>query len=392
MLAYVVIDGVVASEFEAVREVFAANFAEQGDVGAAVAVYRYGQPMVDLWGGLADPESARPWGRDTVQLVYSATKGVTATVAHLLAQRGELDLDAPVTRYWPEFGAAGKGDIPVRWLLTHQAGLAALDKPVPLADALTWRPMVDALAAQMPNWPPGTAHGYHGRTFAWLVGEVIQRATGRTVGRVLAEDIAAPFGVDFFIGLPESERHRVSRLVFAPKVDLASIPDELIPAELQPMVIAMRDPEALVNRAFEVTDPAGIDFNDPAVHAAEIPSSNGIGTARGLARLYAATIGEVDGVRLLTPETVAAAAREQAAGIDRVLMLPNRYATGYMLPTEGLVLGGPNSFGHPGRGGSLAFADPDTGIAFAYVTNYIVEGAPDLRARNLVDAVTSAIA
>ncbi|MEU0505395.1 serine hydrolase domain-containing protein [Nocardia sp. NPDC005998] len=391
MLWGMVIDGFVASGFEAVREVFAANFAEQGDVGAAVTVYRDGEPVVDLWGGLADPEGERPWERDTLQLVYSATKGVTATVAHLLAQRGELELDAPVARYWPEFAAAGKGDIPVRWLLSHQAGLAALDKPVPLADALAWGPMVDALAAQAPNWAPGTAHGYHGRTFAWLVGEVIQRATGRTVGRILAEEIAAPLGIDFFIGLPEAERHRVSRLVFAPKVDVASVPEEFIPEELRPMVAAMRDPEALVNRAFQVTDPADIDFNDPAVHAAEIPSSNGIGTARGLARLYAATIGEVDGARLLTPETRTAATREQASGIDRVMMLEDRYASGYMLPTAGFALGGPNSFGHPGRGGSLGFADPDTGIAFAYVTNYIIEGAPDLRARNLVDAVNQAL-
>ncbi|WP_433685110.1 serine hydrolase domain-containing protein [Nocardia sp. CA-119907] len=387
-----VIDGFVASGFEPVREVFAANFAEQGDVGAAVTVYRDGEPVVDLWGGLADPEGERPWERDTLQLVYSATKGVTATVAHLLAQRGELELDAPVARYWPEFAAAGKGDIPVRWLLSHQAGLAALDKAVPLADALAWGPIVDALAAQAPNWPPGTAHGYHGRTFAWLVGEVIQRAAGRTVGRILAEEIAGPLGIDFFIGLPAAERHRVSRLVFAPKVDVASVPEEFVPAELRPMVAAMRDPEALVNRAFEVTDPADIDFNDPAVHAAEIPSSNGIGTARGLARLYAATIGEVDGARLLTPETLAAATREQASGIDRVMMLEDRYASGYMLPTAGFALGGPNSFGHPGRGGSLGFADPDTGIAFAYVTNYIIEGAPDLRARNLVDAVNQALA
>ena len=391
MLGDMVIDGFVASGFEAVRQAFAENFADGGDVGAAVTVYRGGEPVVDLWGGLADPAGERPWERDTLQLVYSATKGVTSTVAHLLAQRGELELDAPVARYWPEFAAADKGDIPVRWLLSHQAGLAALDTPVPLADALAWDPMVDALAAQTPNWTPGTAHGYHGRTFAWLVGEVIRRATGRTVGRILAEDIAVPFGIDFFIGVPAAERHRVSQLVFAPKVDVSSLPEEMIPEELRPMVIAMRDPQALVNRAFQVTDPPDIDFNDPAVQAAEIPSSNGIGTARGLARLYASTIGEVDGARLLTPETLAAATREQASGIDRVMMIPDRYATGYMLPTEGFAFGGPNSFGHPGRGGSLAFADPDAGIAFAYVPNYIIESAPDLRARNLVDAVSKSL-
>ncbi|QIS13049.1 serine hydrolase domain-containing protein [Nocardia arthritidis] len=385
------IDGEVATGFERVRAVFAANFAETDEVGAAVAVYRDGQPVVDLWGGQADPGAGRAWERDTLQLVYSATKGVTSTVAHLLAQRGEIDLDAPVAKYWPEFAAAGKADIPVRWLLTHQAGLAALDRPVPLADALAWQPMADALAAQAPNWTPGTAHGYHGRTFGWLVGEVIRRATGRTVGRILAEEIAGPLGVEFFIGLPESERRRVSRLVFGPKVDPNAIPDELIPPAMAPLIAALRDPESLANRAFQVTDPAEIDFDSPEVHAVEMPASNGIGTARGLARLYAALIGEVDGVRLFTPETLAAATREQAAGIDRVMMFEDRYATGYMLPTETIPLSGPSAFGHPGRGGSLAFADPDRGIAFGYVTNYILEGAPDFRASNLVAAVLDSL-
>ncbi|MFQ6395404.1 serine hydrolase domain-containing protein [Nocardia sp. KC 131] len=387
-----VIEGTVAPGYNAVREAFAANFAERGDVGAAVCVYLDGKPVVDLWGGLADPDVERPWERDTLQLVYSATKGVTATVAHLLAQRGQLDLDAPVTRYWPEFAAAGKADIPVRWLLSHRAGLAALDKPVPVADALAWQPMVAALAAQSPNWPPGTAHGYHGRTFAWLVGEVIRRATGHTVGQILATDIAGPLGIDFFIGLPAAQRPRVSRLVFAPAIDTSAIPEELIPEELRALVAAMKDPDSLANRAFQITDPPDIDFNAPAVQAAEIPSSNGIGTARGLARLYASLVSEVDGVRLLSPDTLAGAIAEQASGIDRVMMLPDRYATGFMLPTVGFPLGGPTSFGHPGRGGALAFADPRRRLAFAYTPNYIIEGAPDLRARTLVEAVDGALA
>ncbi|KAA8886085.1 beta-lactamase family protein [Nocardia colli] len=385
------IDGTVAPGFEAVRGAFAANFADQGDIGAAVCVYLDGRPVVDLWGGLADPDAGRPWERDTLQLVYSATKGVVAAATQLLVERGLLDLDAPVARYWPEFAAAGKGEIPVRWLLTHQAGLAAIDKPVPLADALAWTPMVDALAAQTPNWTPGTDHGYHGRTFGWLVGEVIRRITGRTVGQFLAEEIAGPYDVDFFIGLPAAQRDRVSRLVFAPKPDLDSVPDKLIPEQLRPMVAAMRDPESLANRAFQITDPPDIDFNSPAVHAAEIPASNGIGTARGLARLYASLVGEVDGKRLLTVETLTAAIREQTSGIDRVIMLPDRYATGFMLPIADLTLGGPNTFGHPGRGGSLGYADPERNLAFAYVTNYIVEGAVDLRARNLVDALETAL-
>ncbi|WP_019930326.1 serine hydrolase domain-containing protein [Nocardia sp. BMG111209] len=384
------IDGTVAPGFEPVRDAFAANFEKAGEVGAAVAVYRDGQPVVDLWGGLADPATDRPWERDTLQLVYSATKAVTAAAAHLLAQRGELDLDAPVSRYWPEFAAAGKSAIPVRQLLSHRAGLPALDHPVPLADALTWEPMVTALAAQRPLWEPGTAHGYHGRTFGWLVGEVIRRVSGRSPGRFVAEEITGPHGIDFFIGLPDTERNRVSRLVFAPQPDYSAIPIDRIPEALRPLLAAAADPESLSNRAFAVTDPADPDFDSPAVQAAEIPASNGIGTARGLARFYATLIGDVDGHRLLTADTLADATVEQAAGIDRVMLLPSRYASGFMLPTESFALGGPASFGHPGRGGALGFADPTRGLAFGYVTNYIVEGALDLRAADLAAAVNAA--
>ncbi len=385
------ISGTVEPGFELVKAAFERNFAEHGDIGAAVAVYRDGRPVVDLWGGSADPDAGRPWERDTMTLVYSATKGVLATAAHLLVERGQLDLDAPVTRYWPEFAAAGKGEIPVRWLLSHQAGLAALDKPVPLDAALSWGPMVEALAAQRPEWQPGTAHGYHGRTFGWLVGEVIRRMSGRTPGRFVAEEIAGPLGVDFFIGLPEAERDRVARLIYAPKLDPGAMSIEDVPEELRPIIAAMQDPESLMNRAFQVTDPADPDFNSAAVQSAEIPSSNGIGTARGLARLYAALIGEVDGVRLLSPATLADAVREQAAGIDRVVMMPSSIASGYMLPSGGLELGGPGTFGHPGRGGSLAYADPARALSFAYIPNYIIEGALDPRGAGLVAAVNEAL-
>jgi CubicO group peptidase (beta-lactamase class C family) len=387
------INGEVAAGFEPVREAFAANFARHGDIGAAVCVYRDGRPVVDLWGGVADPDAGRPWARDTLQLVYSATKGATATAAHLLAQRGALDLDAPVAEYWPEFAANGKAEIPVRWLLSHRAGVVALDDPVPLADALAWQPMAAALAAQRPAWTPGTAHGYHGRTFGWLVGEVIRRVSGRTPGRFFAEEIAAPLGLDFFIGLPASERGRVSRMVYKqPDFDLAAAPPEAIPEEFRELVAALLDQTSLYNRAFSVTDPAQIDFNSPEVQAAEIPASNGIGTARGLARMYAGLIGEVDGVRLLTPETVAAAAKEQSCGTDRVILVPSRFGSGYMLPTDVNPLTGPASFGHPGRGGSLGFADPEHGIAFGYVMNHIIEGAPDdVRATSLVEAVRESL-
>ncbi|MFI6561151.1 serine hydrolase domain-containing protein [Streptomyces sp. NPDC050534] len=387
------IDGEVGAGFEPVREAFEANFSQRGDIGAAVCVYQHGRPVVDLWGGVADPETDRPWSRDTLQLVYSATKGATATAAHLLVQRGELDLDAPVATYWPEFAANGKADIPVRWLMSHQAGLIALDQPVPLDEALAWDPMVAALAAQRPLWEPGTAHGYHGRTWGWLVGEVIRRVSGRTPGRFFADEIARPLGLDFFIGLPASERHRVSRMVYQQAgVDLTAVPIEAIPEAFRELVAAMSDPNSFTNRAFAITDPAEIDFNSPDVQAAEIPASNGIGTAQALARMYAALIGEVDGVRLFTPETLESATKEQAAGKDQVLLLPSRFSSGYMLPTEDLPMTGPSAFGHMGRGGSLAFADPEHGIAFGYALNNIIEGAEDLRAGTLVDAVRRSLA
>ncbi|MEV6122503.1 serine hydrolase domain-containing protein [Streptomyces sp. NPDC052077] len=383
-----IINGDVAPGFEPVREAFAANFARRGDIGAAVCVYRHGRPVVDLWGGIADSGTGRPWTRDTLQLVYSATKGATTTAAHMLAERGLLDLDAPVASYWPEFAANGKADIPVRWLLSHRAGLVTVDEPLPLADALAWDPMTAALAAQRPQWAPGTAHGYHGRTWGWLVGEVIRRVSGRTPGRFFADEIAVPLGLDFHIGLPASERDRVSRMTYrSPSVDLATLLAEADSEELREQAAAWLDPDSLSNRAFAVTDPAAIDFDSPEVQAAELPSSNGIGTARSLARMYAATIGEVDGVRLLTPATLASATAEQAVGRDRVMTIPSRFGTGYMLPTDRTPMTGPNAFGHTGRGGSLAFADPDRGLAFGYVMNHIVSGPDDERAAALVEAV-----
>ncbi|MFI2721413.1 serine hydrolase domain-containing protein [Streptomyces collinus] len=382
------IDGEVAAGFEPVREAFAANFSQHGDIGAAVCVYQYGRPVVDLWGGIADPETGRPWTQDTLQLVYSATKGATATAAHMLAERGTLDLDAPVAKYWPEFATNGKADIPVRWLLSHQAGLIALDQPVPLNEALAWHPMAAALAGQRPLWTPGTAHGYHGRTWGWLVGEVIRRVSGQTPGRFFADEIAAPLGLDFFIGLPADQRDRVSRMVYQrPAVDLTTVPAASIPEGLRELVAAWRDPNSFSNRAYAVTDPAEINFDSPEVQAAELPASNGIATARALARMYAALIGEVDGVRLLAPETLESATKEQAGGKDQVMLIPSRFSSGYMLPTETNPMIGPLSFGHTGRGGSLGFADREHGVAFGYVMNNIIGGADDTRAASLAEAV-----
>ncbi|MFD8530136.1 serine hydrolase domain-containing protein [Streptosporangium canum] len=386
------IGGDTAPGFEEVREAFAANLAGGQEVGAAVGVYLHGRKVVDLWGGIADPETGRRWERDTLQVVFSTTKGVTAACAHLLSQRGELDLDAPVAEYWPEFAAHGKDRVPVRWLLTHQAGLPAIDHPITPAEAIAWHPMVTALAAQRPFWEPGTEHGYHAHTYGWLVGEVVRRVTGRSLGTFLAEEIAAPLGLDLWIGLPETERRRVSRIVAAPlDLDaLARIDLDALAEPAREVMGAYADPTSLTRRSMAVVTPP-LNHDDPDEQAAEMPSTNGICTARALARFYAALIGEVDGQRILASDTLAAATAEQVSGTDRVLRVPVRIGTGFGLPTPDAFWYSPTAFGFPGYGGSLGFADPANGLAFGYVMNHIQEGVPDRRAATLLDAVHSAI-
>src|SRR6201991_624214 len=386
------IGGGTTAGFEIGREAFAENLKGDDEVGAAVAVYLHGRKVVDLWGGLADPEQDRMWERDTLQVVYSTTKAVTATCALLLAQRGELDLDAPVAEYWPEFAANGKEHIPVRWLLTHQAGLPTIDSPITPAEAIAWDPMVTALAAQRPFWEPGTEHGYHGLTYGWLVGEVVRRVSGRSIGTYLAEEIAAPLGLDLWIGLPKSEQHRVSRIITAvPDFEALSRVDlNAVPQAVRDVMAAYADPTSLTVRSLRAVTPA-LDHNNPDEQRAEMPSTNGICTARALARFYAALIGEVDGHRILEPDVLAAATTQQASGIDRILRVPVRIGTGLGLPTPDTFWYSPNAFGFPGLGGSLGFADPATGLAFGYVMNRINEGTPDLRAAILVDAVRTAM-
>ncbi|MEV4630220.1 serine hydrolase domain-containing protein [Micromonospora sp. NPDC049523] len=370
------IEGTVAPGFEPVRAAFAANFERHSEVGAAVSVYLHGRKVVDLWGGTADPQTDRAWHHDTLQAIYSATKSATAACAHLLAQRGHLDLDAPVADYWPEFSAAGKERIPVRWLLSHQAGLPALDRRMPLADALAWEPMVAALAAQTPEWEPGTAHGYHGLTYGWLVGEVVRRVSGRSLGAYFTQEIGDPLGLDFWIGLPKTEQHRVSRIVEPPS---------------QAETLALADPTSLIMRTMLITSEP-LDLNDPDVQAAEVPAVNGICTAQSLARFYAALIGEVDEVRILDANTLATATAEQASGVDRVLGVPTRPALGFGLPLPDMPWYSSSAFGFPGLGGSLGYADPATGIAFGYVMNRLhADMTPDHRAASLVQAMHASL-
>ena len=349
--------GYAAPRFAAVRDAFVDNFERHGDLGAACCVYRHGEPVVDLWGGFADLAAGRFWEEDTAVIVFSATKGVTATCVHLLVERGALDLDVPIADYWPEFAAAGKGAIPLRWALSHRAGLAAVEGQLTLAEVLAWDPVVRAIAAQAPNWEPGTAHGYHARSYGWILGEVVRRVTGRSLGRWFAEEIAAPLGLDLWIGCPPQLAARRARVI-PPAAGLPSIADLLGADSLTARV--MSGPSGL----FNYDDM----WNRDDILAAEMPSSNAVATARALARLYAALIGEVDGMRVLRPETVARAAAVESQGADRVLLLPTSFGLGYMRPPMLAPGCGPHSFGHTGAGGSLAFADPESGISFGYVT------------------------
>ena len=207
------VEGHCEPGFDGVRTALATVLGELGDTGAACCVYRHGRAVVDLWGGVADVATERPWAHDTIQVVFSATKGITGACVHQLAERGQLDLETPVARWWPEFGAAGKAEIPIAWVLAHRAGLPAVEAPLTLAQVVAWEPVVAAIAAQAPSWPPGTAHGYHVRTFGWILGEVVRRVSGRPIGRYVADEIAAPFGLDFRIGLSPGDAGRVATII-----------------------------------------------------------------------------------------------------------------------------------------------------------------------------------
>ncbi|MEU6817062.1 serine hydrolase domain-containing protein [Streptomyces sp. NPDC046860] len=379
------VHGTVAEGFEPVREAFAANFARLGERGAAVAVYRDGHRVVDLWAGTRDLDGTAPWERGTAQVVRSATKGIAATALLLLHQRGLLDLDAPVGAYWPEFKAAGKERALVRDLLAHRAGVPVLDRPLTPEEAADPDLGAAAVAAQAPVWEPGTDHGYHAQTYSWLTGELVRRITGRPVGEFVAAETAAPTGADIWLGLPDSEQSRAGR------VGPVAAPETAGALKVRPkraVADAYADPESLTRRAFAAITPAP-DENAPAYRRAALPASNGVATADGLARVYASLIGEVDGgTRLFTPQTMELARAEASAGPDRVLVVGTRFGLGFMLHGPASPLLAPGSFGHPGRGGALAFADPGSGIAFGYVTNgFSGTVTADPRAQSLVRAL-----
>ena len=381
-MSAVAVGGTCAEGFEAVGEAFAANFVDPGELGAAVAVVVDGRLAVDLWGGVADPRTGRPWEEGTPVLVYSATKGPTALCALLLWERGALDLDAPVADVWPEFAAAGKGAVSTRHLLTHQAGLPVFDQPIAFSDCHDPDLVAARLAAQAPRWEPGTAHGYHPLTYGWLVGEVVRRVAGATVGRFLAEEVTGPLGLDLWIGLPPEREASLARLA-AGRFDLAgAAPGDPALA----FVAAILDTTSLAFLAFS-NPPGQFDvesFNAPDLHQAEWPAANGIATARALARLY----GELACDRVVSAATVGEASRAQVSGPDLVLAVDTTFGLGFSLQSPVAAAGGPGTFGHEGAGGSVAFADRTRGLGFAYVTNQLTASlGADRRARRLVAAL-----
>ncbi|MFI8168109.1 serine hydrolase domain-containing protein [Streptomyces sp. NPDC085931] len=379
------VHGTVAEGFEPVREAFARNFDALGERGAAVAVLRDGRPVVDLWAGTKDVDGTAPWERGTAQVVRSATKGVAAAVLLLLRQRGLLDLDAPVGHYWPEFKARGKERVLVRHVLNHRAGLPVLDRPLTPEEALDPLRGPEAVAAQTPVWEPGTDHGYHALTYGWLVDELVRRVTGQGTGEWLAAQVTGPLGIDLWLGLPAAEAGRAGRVG---RVEGPEPAGGLRARPKRSVTEAYQDPESLTRRAFAAITPFP-EQNDPAYLAAALPATNAVATAEGLARFYAALIGDTAGAaRLFTPETVELARAEESAGPDRVLVVGTRFGLGYMLHGTASPFLAPGSFGHPGRGGALGFADPETGIAFGYVTNgFRKTVTADPRAQALVRAV-----
>ncbi|MDC0360249.1 beta-lactamase family protein [Alphaproteobacteria bacterium] len=387
-----VIEGSYAPAFEGVYQVFRQNFEESGEQGAAICVSVGGETVVDLWGGVADPKTAAPWQNDTVAVVFSCTKAATALAAHLLADRGALDLDAPVALIWPEFTAAGKEGVTMRMLLDHTAGLPALRTPLKPDCLLDWGYMTSRLAAEAPFWEPGTRSGYHAITFGYLVGEVVRRVSGQSLGAFFQEEIARPLRIDFWIGLPESEEPRV-----APITPYRFNKDD----EEPPFIRAARTKGSIANLfIFNHGDWMARGVNTRAGRAAEIGAAGGITNGRGLCGMFEALL-KPGGPLGLSAKTLAGFSETSSAThMDATLQMPTRFGPGFMHAMDNRrrpgggdsVILGPKAFGHVGAGGSLGFADPDAGMAFGYVMS---RQGPGLllneRGQRLVDAAYGAL-
>ena len=368
------VHGTVAPGFERVREEFARNLRERGELGAACAAYVGGEKVVDLWGGVRDARSGAPWQEDTVVVLFSTSKGLAAMTLALAHARGLLDYDERVATYWPEFAAAGKEDVTVRQLIGHEAGLPIVDEPLNPEILRDFDRLGTALARQRPIWAPGARHGYHGVSLGWFEGELMRRVDpqGRSLGRVFAEDIAAPLGVDVFFGVPDDfdDERRLARIERSSPVKALTRLHHLPPR----MAVAMANPRSISARTFanpRFRTPASVDRRE--YRTLEFPAGGGVGGARDVARAYAAFAAREPELGLTT-DTLEQLKRfplpPSEGWDDVVLKVPTAFSLGFARPFGPFRFGsGPSAFGHPGAGGSFAFADPEREVAFAYVMN-----------------------
>ncbi|MET0274421.1 MAG: serine hydrolase domain-containing protein [Phenylobacterium sp.] len=386
------IHGHCAPAFAAVREAFERNFAEHGELGAAVAVRHEGEVVVDLWGGAADA-AGRPWEADTLAVVFSSTKGLAALCIHILADRGLIDFEAPVARYWPEFAANGKAAITVAMALSHQAGLPVWQEALPEGALFDWAFAARRLAGEAPLWEPGTAHGYHGLTIGWLEGELVRRITGQTIGAFFQREVAEALGAEAWIGLPEAEHHRVSELKL-PEPDPSS--DFFRKVAQEPDWYGAK----LVTNDGGDIGPATV--NGARRRAMEHPSAGGVTHARGLAHIYAplSLDGALGDLRLVSPDRLPGMRTvRSASSCDLVLRLPTTFTLGFSKTWGARSLGpgnhvilGEQAFGTPGFGGSLGFADGEARMSFGYVMNRMGGGVGlNDRGQGLVDAAYRAV-
>ncbi|HEX2848977.1 MAG TPA: serine hydrolase domain-containing protein [Acidimicrobiales bacterium] len=377
------VEGRCDARFRAVRDAFERNFIEHRELGAAVCVIVDGDPVVDLAGGWRDEARSHPWAPDTLVNVFSVGKGLASACALLLVDRGVIALDEPLARAWAEMAGEGRDAITLRHVLSHRAGLPAIREPLAPDAMLDWHTMTAALARTVPWWPPGSAHGYHVNTFGFLVGEVVRRAAGCSVGTFLRDEIARPFGADVHVGLPRSEHARVADFVWPRPSTVDGTGPATAPAV---PAVALSNEMALL----AYSNPAGVSgagfVNTPEWRAAELPSTNGHATAAGVASAYAGL------PRLLSAGILGEATTEHSAGDDLVLGRPSRFGLGFQLPQPERPLG-PNAatFGHFGAGGALGFLDPVAGVAFGYVTNEMGPRWQNPRNRGLIDAVFASL-
>jgi CubicO group peptidase (beta-lactamase class C family) len=370
----VCIHGFVDPRFAAVVDAFEKGFGNDEEIGSATTGFWKGRKIYDLWGGHADKRRTQPWLEHTIVNTMSTTKAFSATCLMMLVDRGLVDLDAPIARYWPDFAQAGKSEIPVRYILDHRAGLAVIDKPVGRGGIFDTHAMEEGLAAQTPNWEPGTKAGYHVLTMGFLIGAIVRRVAGRSLGTFLQEEIAKPLKLDFHVGLPAADHARSAEFVNAERGTIFQK--------------AAAEPESMVAKA---TAQLPESSNTPEFRSCEHGSGNGHGTARAVARFYACLVagGTLDGVTLMKPETIATMTTQQHQMTEMVNGRDYAQALGMLLNSPEWAWMGPNmnAFGHHGVGGSIGLADPDNSFSFAYLMNKMherIDNGP--RARRLLEA------